>query len=183
MESIYVFYHQIYPRVKEVLFGTTFMLVGEDRFFILVRPVGSVFKTDLWPSLSRTEPCFFFPSSSNRHRFLSSSHGDLRTPPWNPCSKLGFGALNRGKGLPSLSTLLPRLWSLGETGSANWSYVLDSLVRDWCVEGSSSIPLKFQDRPPSISRSSPLSQGILDKSSSDLLSRAKFLIPSLANPS
>jgi hypothetical protein len=49
MEVIYSKNHQIFPREKEVHFWTGFLSVNEDQldqFYIPVRPVASVFKTD-----------------------------------------------------------------------------------------------------------------------------------------
>jgi hypothetical protein len=57
------------------------------------------------------------------------------------------------------------------------------LLRIGVWKAPPQFPSSFKAVPPLISMSSLLSQGILDKSSSDLLSMAKLLIPSLANPS
>jgi hypothetical protein len=104
MESIYLFFHQIFPREVIIHFWTVFLSVCADwscQFSHRSDRYDWTIKKLVPLSLSRTIPSFVFFSSTNITRFLASPHGDLRTPPWNPCSNLRFGALNRGKALPS----------------------------------------------------------------------------------
>jgi hypothetical protein len=95
-----------------------------------VRPVSPVFKANpcLSLSLSKTVPLFISLSSTNRTRFQAPPHGDLRSPPWNPCSKLGFGALIRGKVSPILSIQIAHGFPTGETEALNRSCVLVLLI-------------------------------------------------------
>jgi hypothetical protein len=94
-------FHQTIPREEVVHLWIVFPSVCADRSDQFLTPLRPVWLDYKGVRASLSPGPFVSLSSTNRTRFLASPHGDLRTPPWNPCSKLGFGALNHGKGLPS----------------------------------------------------------------------------------